>query len=80
MKGMNAPKHRDELKQDSHHSCVHSSLSALHIFPELNKGWLTLYYQSLFDPDGGEAGSAGGAAYNPESKWGHGCRCTVIWV
>ena len=42
------------------------SLSALHIFPELNKGWLTHYYQSLFDPDGSEADSAGEDVYNSE--------------
>lgn len=85
MKGMKAPKQRDELKQDSHHSCVlffslSFSLSVLHIFPQLNKGWLTHNYQSLFDPDGCEASSTGEDACESEIKWGHGCRCMVNWV
>lgn len=59
MKGVKAPKQKDELKQASHHSCVlFFSLSVPHTPPELSKGWLTHYYQSLFDPDGCEAASA----------------------
>lgn len=63
LKGMKAAKQGDELKQDTLHSRALSLfpffLSVLHIFPQLNKGWRTHNYQSLFDPDDGcEEGSA----------------------
>lgn len=39
MKGVKAPKQKDELKQASHHSCVlFFSLSVPHTPPELSKG------------------------------------------